>query len=41
MRIIGDHGSSFAFPSRTVYHVQQDGATPVPIIGASAPAADA
>jgi len=41
MRIISDHGSSFAFPSRTVYHVQQDGAPPVPIIGASAPAADA
>ena len=41
MRIISDHGSSFAFPSRTVYHVQQDGATPAPIIGASAPAADA
>ena len=41
MRIISDHGSSFAFPSRTVYHVQQDGVTPVPIIGASAPAANA
>jgi len=41
MRIISDHGSSFAFPSRTVYHVQQDGATPVPIIGAGAPATDA
>ncbi len=41
MRIIGDHGSSFAFPSRTVYHVQRDGATPVPTIGASAPATDA
>ena len=41
MRIISDNGSSFAFPSRTVYHVQQDGATPVPIIGAGAPATDA
>jgi len=41
MRIISANGSSFAFPSRTVYHVQQDGATPVPIIGASAPATDA
>ena len=41
MRIISDNGSSFAFPSRTVYHVQQDGAPPVPIIGASAPATDA
>ncbi len=41
MRIISDHGSSFAFPSRTVYHVQQDGTTSAPIIGASAPAADA
>ena len=41
MRVISANGSSFAFPSRTVYHVQQDGATPVPIIGASAPATDA
>ena len=40
MRIIGEQGSSFAFPSRTVYHVQTDGATPVSIIGASAPATD-
>ncbi|QJR34566.1 mechanosensitive ion channel family protein [Gemmatimonas groenlandica] len=40
MRIIADNGSSFAFPSRTIYHVQQDGTTPVPVIGASAPAAD-
>ena len=40
MRIIRDNGSSFAFPSRTVYHVQQDGSTPVPIIGARAPATD-
>jgi MscS family membrane protein len=41
MRIISANGSNFAFPSRTVYHVQQDGATPVPIIGARAPATDA
>jgi MscS family membrane protein len=41
MRIISANGSSFAFPSRTVYHVQQDGATKVPITGASAPATDA
>ena len=41
MRIISANGSSFAFPSRTVYHVQQDGATPVPIVGARAPATDA
>lgn len=40
MRIVRDQGSSFAFPSRTVYHVQQDGRT-VPIIGAGAPAIDA
>lgn len=40
MRIIADNGSSFAFPSRTIYHVQQDGTTPVPIIGAGAPATD-
>ena len=24
MRIVSNNGSSFAFPSRTVYHVQQD-----------------
>jgi MscS family membrane protein len=41
MRIISENGSSFAFPSRTVYHVQHDGATPVSRIGASAPAANA
>jgi MscS family membrane protein len=41
MRIISENGSSFAFPSRTVYHIQQDGATTVPIIGASTPAANA
>ncbi len=40
MRIISDNGSSFAFPSRTIYHVQQDGSTPVPIIGVAAPATD-
>jgi MscS family membrane protein len=40
MRIINSNGSSFAFPSRTIYHVQQDGLTPVPIIGAPAPATD-
>lgn len=40
MRIISDNGSSFAFPSRTIYHVQQDGTTPVPIIGVTAPATD-
>lgn len=38
MRIIDGNGSSFAFPSRTVYHVQKAGGTPVPIIGADAPA---
>lgn len=41
MRIIRDNGSSFAFPTRTVYHVQADGTTPVPNLGASAPATDA
>jgi MscS family membrane protein len=41
MRIISENGSSFAFPSRTVYHIQQDGATTVPITGASTPAANA
>jgi len=40
MRIIGDNGSSFAFPSRTVYHVQQDSTRPVPITGSGAPATD-
>ena len=30
MRVIRDHGSSFAFPSRPVYHVQQNGTTPQP-----------
>lgn len=32
MRVIRDHGSSFAFPSRTVYHVQQNGTTPQPTV---------
>ena len=41
MRVIRDQGSSFAFPSRTIYHVQQDGRTPAPMIGAGAPAIDA
>jgi MscS family membrane protein len=40
MRVIRDQGSSFAFPSRTIYHVQQDGRTPAPMIGAGAPAID-
>ena len=38
MHIIDVNGSGFAFPSRTVYHVQKAGGTPVPIIGADAPA---
>lgn len=33
MRIIRDKGSSFAFPSRTVYHVQQPGAAAPPVDG--------
>ena len=41
MRIVSNNGSSFAFPSRTVYHVQQDGVVPVSTIGAGAPATDA
>ncbi len=40
MRVIHDNGSSFAFPSRTIYHVQQDSTRPVPIIGNSAPDTD-
>ena len=30
MRIIEQNGSSFAFPSRTIYHVTQDGSAPPP-----------
>jgi MscS family membrane protein len=30
MRIIEQKGSSFAFPSRTIYHVTQDGNAPPP-----------
>ncbi len=41
MRIIRDNGSSFAFPTRTVYHVQAGGTTPVPSLDASAPVTDA
>jgi MscS family membrane protein len=41
MRIIRDNGSSFAFPTRTVYHVQAGGTTPVLRLDASAPATDA
>ncbi len=39
MRIIEEHGSSFAFPSRTVYHVQPDG-TPLPVSAPGALAID-
>ncbi len=38
MRIVSDNGSSFAFPSRTIYHVEQDDMTPV--IGTVGPATD-
>jgi MscS family membrane protein len=31
MRIVQRHGSSFAFPSRTVYHVGASGTPPVPV----------
>ena len=41
MRIIRDNGSSFAFPTRTGYHVQAGGTTPVLRLDASAPATDA
>ncbi len=41
MRIVMDNGSSFAFPSRTVYHVQQEGSPPVPAISADAASTDA
>ena len=41
MRIIRDNGSSFACPTRTVYHVQAGGTTPVLRLDASAPATDA
>lgn len=33
MRIVRDHGSSFAFPSRTIYHVTQPGAPLPPVDG--------
>jgi MscS family membrane protein len=35
MRIIERNGSSFAFPSRTIYHVTQDGVPPSPIQAAA------
>ncbi len=38
MRIVRDNGSSFAFPSRTIYHVQQDGVGHA--IGSTAPLTD-
>jgi MscS family membrane protein len=38
MRIVERNGSSFAFPSRTIYHVTQDGA-PLPPVSPMAPVA--
>lgn len=36
MRIIERNGSSFAFPSRTIYHVSGDGVAPAPSAGQAA-----
>jgi hypothetical protein len=33
MRIVRDRGASFAFPSRTVYHVTQAGQPAPPVDG--------